>query len=85
MLTEAQAHALRQLPVVGPNRVRLLRTLFGLTQQQVSAATRVPIATLYAWERGAYQTTVHLQLAQQLAEFYRCTVDDLFPRREAVA
>ncbi|MDR3136716.1 MAG: helix-turn-helix domain-containing protein [Coriobacteriales bacterium] len=62
-------------------RIRQFRTLAGLTQEELSEKTGIPLGTLRRWE----QEVSEIRNAQRLvpiADILGCTVDDLLGRTE---
>jgi transcriptional regulator with XRE-family HTH domain len=82
MLTKAQLAQLRRSPAGRGNRVLSARKLANLTQVQLSEMSGIEQARISKIERGS---GVSLTTAHDLAAALGCTVDDLFPRVQAVA
>lgn len=79
-LTREHIRRLRTITGVH-NRIRAARELLGLTQLQLAAALGVTQPQLSDWERGRYGDMT-LSRAQQLATFFGCAIEDIFPARE---
>lgn len=75
---------LRQLRNADGNRIRAARHLVNLTQVQLCAQLGMTQSQLSDLERQRWQSP-SLATARRLADFFGCTVDDLFPASEAVA
>lgn len=85
-LTPEQIHALRSVPLAGmPNKVRLARMMLGLRQAFVANEVGVKAPYLSDIERGEYKDVPLESVLRPLSEFFGCTIEDLFPSREAVA
>jgi DNA-binding XRE family transcriptional regulator len=85
MLSNEQLQTLRAEPIGGArNKVRRARELAGLTQVQLGQRIRKTQAFISAIEIGDY-ADMALTTSQDLARELGCTVDDIFPMREAVA
>lgn len=66
------------------HRVRVARELLGLTQVELSAALGITQSSLSDLERNRYASTT-VDTARKFAEFFGCTIEDLFPAKsEAV-
>jgi DNA-binding XRE family transcriptional regulator len=63
---------------VGWNKVKSLRRSKGLTQTQLAAGAGICLTTLYNIEMG-YEDRLTPRVKQQLAEFFDCDLDDIFP------
>ena len=61
-------------------RVKELRKLSGLTQQQVSQATSIKQTTISCWEMGKYPPTTELLVLY--AEYFDVSVDYLLGRAD---
>lgn len=84
-LTPEQVQALRSVPLGAmPNKVRLARTMLALSQGEVAKAIEMQPPGLSQLERGNY-VDVPLARARALAELFGCSIEDIFPAREAVA
>jgi putative transcriptional regulator len=58
------------------NKVQLLRTERGITQEELAEAVRVSRQTVVAIERGNYTPSVLLAL--KLAHFFKVSVEKIF-------
>lgn len=83
MLTQDQLNALKISPG-GPNRVRLAMSLAGVTQVQLAQALGVSQPYISAIVRGSCPR-LPLEITRRLAQHFGCSIEDLFPAREAVA
>ena len=64
----------------GANRVRVTRTLAGLTQAELATRVGVSRQTVVALEAGNYAPSVYLAL--RIAAVLRTTVEELFATSE---
>lgn len=62
------------------NRIRDYRVERGLTQDELAQAVGVSRQSIISIERGRY--TPSLYLALRLAQFFQCSVDELFKPNE---
>ena len=84
-LTPEQVHALRSVPIgTMANKVRLARTMLAITQTSVAEKVGLSSPQLSDIERGEYKD-IPLENGRDLAEFFGCAIEDLFPVREALA
>lgn len=81
MLSEQQLAQLRKAPAE-PNRVRRAMELLELTQVQVADGVGVTQSHINKIVNGNY-TSLPLDTAQRLAEYFGCPTDLLFPSRAA--
>lgn len=58
------------------NRIKELRKLRGITQDDLAKAVRVTRQTIISLENGKYNAS--LQLAHKLAVFFDVRIEDLF-------
>lgn len=58
------------------NRIKELRKLRGITQDDLAKAVRVTRQTIISLENGKYNAS--LQLAHKLAVFFDARIEDLF-------
>lgn len=58
------------------NRIKELRNMMGLTQQQLAERVNVSSRTIISLEKGQYNPSV--LLAHKLADFFDCTIEQLF-------
>lgn len=82
-LTAKQLKELRATPADG-NRVAKAIELADVTQAVLAAAIGETQPYISDVARNRYQT-ITVAKAHKFAEFFGCTIDDLFPAREAVA
>lgn len=82
-LTTRQLKELRQTATDG-NRVAKAIELAGVTQAALAAAIDENQPYISDVARNRYQT-ITVAKAHKFAEFFGCSIDDLFPAREAVA
>lgn len=83
-LTPAQVKRLRAAALNGPNKVRLARELAELTQVEMAKALHCEQNYISKIECDKY-SRLPLENARELAAFFGCHIEDLFPAREAVA
>ena len=83
-LTSKHLRQLRDSPLDGWNRVARAIELSGVTQMDIADAIGVPQPYVSAVARQLYQT-ITVENAHKFADYFGCTIDDLFPAREAVA
>lgn len=85
MLTPTQLKRLRAEPLTGANKVLLARRLTGTSQVAVAAGIDGMIqAKISLIERGEY-SRLPLETSRKLAQFFGCSIEDLFPARDAEA
>lgn len=82
--TPAQLKRLRAAAPNGPNKVRQARELAGLTQVEMAKALGAEQVYISKIERDRF-SRLPLENARELAQFFGCHIEDLFPAREAVA
>lgn len=83
-LTPSQLRRLRNLPNDGTSRIRAARQLAKLTQVELAAEVGMGQSFLSDLERGRW-ATAKVDTARRFAEFFGCTIDDLFPSVHAHA
>lgn len=83
-LTSTQLRRLRADATGSGNRVRAARALMKMTQQQLADAIGLTQTTLSDIERQRYGT-VTVDTARKLSDFFGCSIEDLFPAKQAVA
>ncbi len=66
------------------NRVGVAIEIAGVTQRTIARTLGMPEPYVSEVVRGRYRT-ITVENAHRFADFFGCTVDDLFPRREAAA
>jgi DNA-binding Xre family transcriptional regulator len=82
-LTPEQVIALQNMPLGdAANRLRLAFALTGKRQKDLSDATGIAPSNLSDIVNGKY-STLTVDTASKIAEFFRCAIEDLFPRRAA--
>lgn len=84
MLTVRQLKELRSMQVDEPNKLRKAMELAGVTQVQIAAAVGVTQPHVSDIANGKY-TALPIETARRFSNFFGCTIDDLFPARQAVA
>jgi len=84
MLTRKQLAALRGHKASGPNRLKKAIELAGVTQEQVADAIDSSQSHVTEIANGNY-SKLPLETARSLSRFFGCSIEDLFPAREAVA
>lgn len=67
-----------------PNRIKAAMKLLGVTQVQVAAGVGVTQSHVSEIANGNY-SSLPLDTAQKLAEYFGCSTDDLFPSRTVAA
>jgi transcriptional regulator with XRE-family HTH domain len=85
-LNSEQLAALKAVPLgTMPNKVRLARALLeSVKAADVAKATGMTSPQISDIERGQYKD-LPLEKSRELAKFFGCAIEDLFPAREAVA
>lgn len=84
MLTRTKLRELRKAPLDAPNKLRLAIALSGVTQMQVAEAVGVAQSQVSEDAAGKF-SEISLGKARAYADYFGCTIEDLFPSREAVA
>jgi DNA-binding Xre family transcriptional regulator len=84
VLTKSQLRKLRQAKPGGPNRVKLAIQLAETTQVRVAASVGHTQAYISSIANGEY-SAIPLETTRALARHFGCSIEDLFPAREAVA
>jgi transcriptional regulator with XRE-family HTH domain len=83
-LTTEQLESLRAMPLGEmPNKVRVALAAVNAKQLDLAADAKFDAAQVSRIVNGDY-VSIQLETAQRVAEFFGCSVDDLFPRRVAV-
>lgn len=77
-LTEQQLLVLRMAQVNGPNRLRIALALVNVDQGDLVKATGLHRARVSRIMNGRVPD-IGLTTAQKFAEYFGCTVEDLFP------
>lgn len=85
ILSNEQLATLRTAPLGNaPNKLALAFTLANVKQTEAAAETGLTDSTISKLVRGAYQS-VNVDSARELAVFFGCAIEDLFPAKaEAV-
>lgn len=84
-LTAEQLTHLRAVPAAAfPNRVRIALELVRATQAEAAEGADVHPSTLSQIVNGKHGA-VRIDTGRKLAEFLGCSIEDLFPSRQAVA
>lgn len=82
-LTQHQLRRLRQ--ITGErNRLKAARELIGATQWTVAASIGISQSALSDLERHRHGATT-VETAHRFAEYFGCSIEDLFPAPAAVA
>lgn len=85
LLTTRHLKELRDAPAVsGANRVARAIELAQVTQLEIAAATGLPQPYISDVARNRYQT-ITVENAHKFADYFGCSIEDLFPAREALA
>ena len=84
MLSRKQLARLRAARVDGPNKVKKAIELAGVTQEQVADGIGASQPHVSEIANGNYRR-LPFETTRSLAQFFGCTIEDLFPAREAVA
>ena len=83
VLTPHQLRKLRRAEVNGRNRLATARDLADVTQVELAAKVRITQAHISSIENGDYgQDGLPLETTRRLANFFGCSVDDLFPMEQ---
>lgn len=84
-LTTSKLRELRQAKV-GPtgNKVAKAIELAGVTQMEVSTATRLPQPYISDVARGRYED-IMVNNATAFADYFGCHIEDLFPARQEMS
>ena len=86
-LTIRQLESLRAAPLETlPNRLKVAFALANVQRAEAAAATGLSAPTISKLINGQYQT-LDIENARKLAEYFGCSIEDLFPATttEAVA
>jgi transcriptional regulator with XRE-family HTH domain len=67
-----------------PNRVKVAAALASIDQKEIVEATGLVQPYVSDVFRGRFER-ITVDNARKFAEFFGCTIEDLFPAREAVA
>jgi len=82
-LTVEQLAALRAIPAESvPNRLRVAFALTTSKQVEACETTGIAAPRMSALVRGDYKS-VSTDLAHSLADFFGCSIEDLFPSRQS--
>ena len=60
------------------NRLKLLRTEKGLSQEEVSSVLNITRQAYSSWERGEFEPS--LEMINKIADYFKVTVDFLIER-----
>lgn len=84
-LTKTQLKQLRET-AAGPsgNRIQVALDLIGETQVGLARSLGMPQSYVADTVRGRWQSTT-VDTARKFATFFGCSIEDLFPPRQAVA
>jgi transcriptional regulator with XRE-family HTH domain len=80
-LTKQQVRRLRHLSPRTGNRIEAAREMLEVTQEQVESSTGLRQSYISAVERGAYKS-VTVNKARIFANYFGCSIEDLFPANE---
>jgi Cro/C1-type HTH DNA-binding domain len=85
-LDDAELRVLRTTPITKrmPNRIRLAMALMGVRSEDVIRATGIGRNTLSAMRNPRNRRSWRLPTVQRVADYFGCTVDDLFPMAVAL-
>lgn len=84
-LTPEQLKALRMLPLDGkPNKLSLVMGLTGTTQIEVAEGTGFKQPYVSDVQRGRFRD-IGVDNARRFADYFGCSIEDLFPAREAIS
>lgn len=83
-LTKAQLRRLQQTEAAHGNRVEAARRMLNLSQLAMQEQAGIRQTYISAVERGNYRT-VTVDSARRFAEFFGCTIEDLFPSEQEAA
>lgn len=81
MLSPEKLEALRSAALTGRNRVQTARRLAGVTQLELAGALGITQKHVSRIEAGAY-SDLPLETSRAFADFFGCSIEDLFPVRE---
>lgn len=85
ILSDAQIEALRNAPLGSlANRLQIAFAMADKKQADACEETGLSASALSKLVRGTYQS-LDIEHARKLADFFGCTIEDLFPAKEAVA
>ncbi len=84
MLTRSQITELRRRPVSGRNRLAAALELAERTQVQLAEAIGVTQANISRLCTGSY-SDLPLEKTRAIAEFFGCSIEDLFPAKATEA
>jgi DNA-binding XRE family transcriptional regulator len=83
-LNPEQIKALRAVPLGSmPNKLRIALALVEARQSEVAAEIAYPVPSLSNLVNGKVEPTIGT--ARKLSSYFGCSIEDLFPAREAVA
>jgi transcriptional regulator with XRE-family HTH domain len=84
MLSREQLRKLRATPLEGANKIARAMELAEVTQVQVAEGTSLTQSYVSRVARGLYERLPG-ETMREFAEFFGCTIEDLFPARDAAA
>ena len=86
MLTESQIKRLRRKPVNGKNRLLAAMEMHAPRVTQMGLAQSIGVTQAYVNRlcHGDY-ADLNLEVSRALADYFGCSIEDLFPARQAVA
>jgi len=83
LLSASQLQELKATVTEG-NRLATAIALAAVTQLDIQGATGLPQSYISDVARNRYRT-ITVENARKFAEFFGCSIEDLFPSREVVA
>jgi transcriptional regulator with XRE-family HTH domain len=85
MLNRAQVTKLRRAPLLDtPNKIALAMKLADVTQVEVAAGVGLTQASVSRIRNGHYED-LPFGTVQSFAHYFGCSIEDLFPSREALS
>lgn len=85
MLTRTQMQELKRTPLRhAPNKIAVAMKLTGCTQTDIADATGFAQTYISRIKNGRY-SKLPGETMRELADFFGCSIEDLFPSREAVS
>lgn len=84
MLTRKQLAALKAAKLTGPNKLKKAIELAETTQEQVAAALGLSQPHISEIANGNY-SRLPMETTRALADHFGCSIEDLFPAKQAVA
>lgn len=84
-LTTEQLDAMKAVPLGEmPNKLRIALALSGSRQTDIVEETGIAGSNISDLVNGKY-TSLTIETARRISQFFGCAIEDLFPAREAVA